>query len=75
MLIHVKSHITCKQCGDIFAGKREFTKHMKIHKPRKRHLCGFCNKEFQNRSNKHRHMKVCQVKTDPLNPMLFYPVV
>ena len=58
--LHIKSHTSCKHCGEDFPGKRQLTVHLTTHKPKKRQLCGFCNREFNNLSNKLRHMKICK---------------
>ena len=62
---HIKSHNNCEYCGESFAGKRQLAKHLtkcqaKPPKPKKRHLCGFCNREFNQSSNKQKHMKICK---------------
>ena len=48
-----------------FAGKRQLAKHLtkcqaKPPKPKKQHFCVFCNREFNQSSNKQKHMKICK---------------
>ena len=62
---HIKSHNNCEYCGESFAGKRQLAKHLtkcqaKPPKPKKQHFCGFCNREFNQSSNKQKHMKICK---------------
>ena len=58
--IHIKSHTSCKHCGEDFPGKRQLTVHLTTHKQKKKQLCEFCSKEFKDRSNRWKHEKTCK---------------
>ena len=59
--LHVKSHkYDCKHCGQVFAGQRQLGIHLTMHKREKQKFCPFCNREFNNLSNKRKHMKICK---------------
>ena len=59
--LHISSHkYDCEHCGQVFAGKRQLGIHLTIHKRKKQKLCAFCNREFNNLSNKRKHMKICK---------------
>ena len=60
--LHIKSHTSCKHCGEVFTGKKELKVHLKTHKPKKQkhYLCDFCNKDCKCRQSKWRHMKICK---------------
>ena len=59
--LHVKSHkYDCKHCGQVFAGKRQLGIHLTMHKREKQKFCPFCSREFNNLSNKRKHIKICK---------------
>ena len=69
--LHVRSHTSCKQCGEVFPGKRQLLVHMTTHKEKKekkKQLCEFCGKEFKDRSNRWRHMKNCKKRPEDVKP-------
>ena len=64
---HLNNHNDCVYCGKVFLGnsaKRQLVSHLKTHqeKPKKQHICKFCNKDYKTSSNLTRHMKVCKKK-------------
>ena len=61
---HIKSHISCEQCGVVFPGKRQLTVHLTTHKQKKKQVCTFCNREFKERSNRWRHQKICKKRPE-----------
>ena len=66
--LHVRSHTSCKQCGEVVLGKRQLAVHMTTHKEKKKQLCEFCGKEFKDRSNRWRHMKNCKKRPEDVKP-------
>ena len=62
--LHIRSHTSCKQCGEVFPGKRQLLVHLTTHKKEKNKLCEFCGKEFKDRSNRWRHMKNCKKRPE-----------
>ena len=58
--LHIKSHTSCKHCGEDFPGKRQLIVHLTTHKQKKKQLCKFCSKEFKDRSNRWKHEKTCK---------------
>ena len=65
--VHIKSHINCQFCGEMFPGKIKLAVHLTKcrPKPEKQYLCDFCSKDCKYRQSKWRHMKIC--KTTPIN--------
>ena len=61
---HIKSHIRCEQCGQVFLGKRQLAVHLTTHKPKKNYLCDFCNMDCKKCSNKKKHMKICKKRPE-----------
>ena len=61
---HIKSHISCEQCGVVFPGKRQLAVHLTTHKQKKKNVCMFCNREFNDKSNKWRHEKICKKRPE-----------
>ena len=62
---HIKSHTSCKYCGQMFAGKILLDVHLKTHKPKKaekQYFCDFCGMDCKYRQSKWRHMKSCERK-------------
>ena len=66
--IHIKSHVSCEHCGEVFPGKRQLLVHLTTHKQEKNKLCDFCGKEFKDRSNRWRHMKNCKKRPEDVKP-------
>ena len=78
--LHIKSHTSCKHCGEDFPGKRQLTVHLTTHKQKKKQLCQFCSKEFKDRSNRWKHEKTCKkapgnIKERPksVHPVILFP--
>ena len=67
--LHVRSHTSCKQCGEVVLGKRQLAVHMTTHKEKKKQLCEFCGKEFKHYTNKWRHMKTCKKRPESVKPL------
>ena len=61
---HIKSHATCKHCGQVFLGNRQMAVHLTTHKEKKNYLCDFCNMDCKKCSNKKRHMKICKKRPE-----------
>ena len=61
---HIKSHVSCKQCGEVFPGKQKLAVHLTTHKLKKKKMCIFCDREFNDNSNKLRHMKICKKRPE-----------
>ena len=61
---HIKSHISCEQCGKVFPGKPKLAVHMTTHKQKKKPVCMFCNREFNDKSNRWRHEKICKKRPE-----------
>ena len=61
---HIKSHISCEQCGQVFLGKRQLAVHLTTHKPKKNYLCDFCNMDCKKCSNKKKHIKICKKRPE-----------
>ena len=61
---HIKSHVSCKQCGEVFPGKQKLAVHLTTHKQKKKQLCKFCSREFNDKSNRWRHEKICKKRPE-----------
>ena len=61
---HIKSHISCEQCGQVLLGKRQMAVHLTTHKPKKNYFCDFCNMDCKKCSNKKKHMKICKKRPE-----------
>ena len=61
---HIKSHISCELCGKVFPGKPKLAVHLTTHKQKKKQVCMFCNREFNDKSNKWRHEKICKKRPE-----------
>ena len=66
---HIRSHTSCKLCGEVFPGKRQLVVHMTTHKEKKKLLCEFCSKEFKDNSNRWKHMKICKKRPEGVKPV------
>ena len=68
--VHIKSHVSCQQCGEVFPGKRQLAVHLTTHKQKKKQLfCEFCNREFKDKSNRWRHEKICKKRPEIVKPL------
>lgn len=50
----------CPDCGKGLHTEKKFTVHMAKHEERKKSVCTFCKKEFQNHTTLKQHLKVCE---------------
>ena len=50
----------CSDCGFEYKTKHGLVKHKEKHHP-KRHICCYCNKEFNHKQNRWRHEKICKM--------------
>ena len=68
--VHIKSHVSCQQCGEVFLGKRQLAVHLTTHKQKKKQLfCEFCNREFKDKSNRWKHEKICKKRPESVKPL------
>ena len=67
--IHIKSHVSCEHCGEVFPGKAKLAVHLTTHKLKKKKLCISCDREFNDNSNKLRHMKICKKRPECGKPI------
>ena len=65
---HIKSHVSCKQCGEVFPGKQKLAVHLTTHKQKKKQVCKFCSREFNDKSNRWRHEKICKKRPEGVKP-------
>merc|ERR1711874_438257 len=63
--IHMKSHLSCPQCGQIFNKKnkkRDLEAHMKRHEMQSQLTCQYCDKNYNFKSKLLIHQKTCKMR-------------